>query len=72
MIMRYRALRHKQLVHTFGHFLKDFQDDIFYSEIPKLLHYTCTMEELKDMLDEYPNALKKLEEYTLIDIELKM
>lgn len=66
----FKALKHKVLIHTYGHFLKDFRDEIFYSEIPKLLSYSITMDELKEDLEEYPNALKELENYELIKIEI--
>ncbi len=66
----FKALKHKVFVHTYGHFLKDFQDEIFYSEIPKLLPANMTMEQLRENLEEYPNALKKLEEYKLIDLHI--
>lgn len=66
----YKALKHKVLVHTYGHFLKDFQDEIFYSEIPKLLPSNMTMGILRENLEEYPNALKKLQEYKLVNLHI--
>lgn len=66
----FKTLKHKVLIHTYGHFLKDFQDEIFYSEIPKLLPWTMTMKELRENLEEYPNALKKLDDYNLIEVQI--
>lgn len=70
--MKFKALRHRHFIHTFGHFLKDWEDEIFYSEIPKLMPPTMTMRELREQFEEYPNALKKLDDYLLVDITLKI
>ena len=71
-MVHYKVLRHKNFIHTYGNFLKDFRDEIFYSEIPKLFHPTTTMAVLREQLDEYPNALKKLEEYELLDAYIEV
>ena len=67
----YKALKHKQLVHTYGQFLRDFNNEIFYSNIPRLLPYNTTMDMLRENLEKSPNALKNLGDYELIDVEVK-
>ena len=66
----FKTLKHKNFIHTYGHFLKDFQDEIFYSEIPKLLPHNMTIQQLREDLEEYPNALKKLDDYNLIEVNV--
>lgn len=72
MELKYKTLRHKILIHTFAHFMRDFKDEIFYSKIPTLLSPNTTMEKFRRNLQRYPNALKKLDEYELVDVNIKL
>lgn len=67
---KYKVLKHKQLVHTYGAFLQDFKDTIVWSNVPVLLPPDTTMDSLYKKSHHYPTASWLLKDYELVDVDI--
>lgn len=71
--MKFKVLKHKTLADTFGCFNSNFagETELWQSARPDLLGVNSTIEGLKGYYFGYEHVITLLDDYELVEVELK-